>query len=188
MGDPISPAMTIGALAWMEKEWMREVTNEYKKFFRAKRYMDDIIMILVENEKWDHTSFLAAFEESKCYEKPLKLEDGGAGTFLETSFEVQQNRIRYWLKNENKNGQKKVWRYQHYQSYATYGQKRATLMACLRKCQKMASDKDAMRTSAWDKIAEFIDLSYPTSILRKACNYLGATSHERTWFDIRDAL
>ena len=167
---------------------MREVPSEQKQFFKAKRYMDDILMIYAENDRWEHQAFMAKFEESECYQKPLKLEEGGDGTFLETSFEVKENKIRYWLKNQNSGGEKKVWRYQHYWSYATYGQKRATLMACLRKVQKMASDKQAMEQSAWDKITEFRDLQYPRKVLRAACNYLGATTKERTWFDVRDAI
>ena len=33
--------------------------------------------------------------------KPLTLEDGKAGTFLETSFRITNNKIEHWLKNDN---------------------------------------------------------------------------------------
>ena len=50
---------------------------------------------------------------SQCYLPPLKLEDGGEGTFLETSFEITgNNQIRHWLKNVNTLGTSPaVWRY-----------------------------------------------------------------------------
>ena len=62
MGDPLSPGMTIATCAWMEREWMREVPSEQKQFFKAKRYMDDILMIYAENDRWEHQAFMAKFE------------------------------------------------------------------------------------------------------------------------------
>ena len=44
MGDPLSPAMTIGACAWMEEEWMQQLDGNTKEKFVAKRYMDDILV------------------------------------------------------------------------------------------------------------------------------------------------
>ena len=45
MGDPLSPAMTIGACAWMEEEWMQQIDEHTKKKFVAKRYMDDTVSL-----------------------------------------------------------------------------------------------------------------------------------------------
>ena len=92
MGDPISPAMTIGALAWMERRWMRDtVEPTAKRNFMARRYMDDILLFYAENQCWDSAKMVADFEKSECYDSPLKLEEGGQGTFLETSFEIKEN-------------------------------------------------------------------------------------------------
>ena len=52
----------------------------------------------------------------------------------------------------------------------------------------MASDREALEMSAWDKLREFADLGYPRSVLRKACNYLGASTKEGAWFEMRDAI
>jgi hypothetical protein len=71
----------------------------------------------------------------------------GGRELKKTTFEISCNRFRFWLKNANAGGEKKVWRYQHFDSYATYEQKRATLTACLRKVQRMASDRDALESS-----------------------------------------
>ena len=79
-----------------------------------------------------------------------------------------------------------MWRYQHFYSYTAYEQKRATLTACLRKVQRMASDRTAMENSAWEKIREFHNLGYPRGMLKAACNYLGASTKERGWFEVRD--
>ena len=49
MGDPLSPGMTIGTCAWMEKEWMNTITVQDQQRFRAKRFMDDILLIYRAN-------------------------------------------------------------------------------------------------------------------------------------------
>lgn len=47
-----------------------------------------------------------------CYQKPLKLEAGKDGTFLETRFWIEGDQIRFRLKNDNEGHDQKVWRYQ----------------------------------------------------------------------------
>ena len=46
MGDPLSPGMCIGTCAWMEAEWLAGMRASTKHFFKAARYMDDILMIM----------------------------------------------------------------------------------------------------------------------------------------------
>ena len=189
MGDPTSVGMTIGACAWMEHEWQQSISERDKQYYRAKRFMDDVIMLYVKTPAWDSERFVADFERSECYMEPLKLEAGKAGTFLETSFEVQAGQLRHWLKNDNLRGtEPKVWRYQHFQSHMAFRQKRATLTACLRKVDKMASDPMALRNSALDKLAEFKRLGYPDGMLWAACSKLGATTGRNVWFGIRHKL
>ena len=48
MGDALSPAMTIGTCGWMEREWMDGLDEQTRRNFRAKRYMDDIVLA------WSH--------------------------------------------------------------------------------------------------------------------------------------
>ena len=67
-------------------------------------------------------------------------------------------------------------------------QKRATLTACLRKVNRMASDTANLYVSALDKVAEFRRLRYPLGLLRKACAYIAATSGVRQWLNVRQAL
>ena len=122
------------------------------------------------------------------YQSPLTLTAGKAGVFLETAFWTSEDHITHRLKNDNSNGRQQIWRYQHWYSNAPFLQKRATLTACLRKVQQMASDPATLRQGALEKIAEFRRLSYPLSILRKACNFLGASTGEGTWITVRDTL
>ena len=61
MGDPISPGMTIGTCAWMEKQWMHGLPPHEKQRFCAARFMDDILMVYRMSRWWDHERFLAAF-------------------------------------------------------------------------------------------------------------------------------
>jgi hypothetical protein len=84
MGDPHSPGMTIGTCAWMEHEWMQTLGDQAKQSFMAKRYMDDIIMLYVNKPNIDSAMLLKDFKKSECYLPPLKLEDAGTDTFLET--------------------------------------------------------------------------------------------------------
>ena len=188
MGDPLSPGMTIGTCAWMEREWLETIDQRDRKYFKAKRFMDDILMVYAETNSWDAQKFMADFTASQCYQKPLKLEAGKEGIFLETCYWAEGRNINYKLKNDNANGESKVWRYQHWYSASPFLQKRATLTACLRKVQQMASSPEQIRQGGLEKIAEFRRLRYPLSVLQKACNVLGASTAERTWITVRDAL
>ena len=48
VGDPISPGMTIGTLAWMEKEWMKQLHPTDKQYFKGARYMDHVLIVYVQ--------------------------------------------------------------------------------------------------------------------------------------------
>lgn len=187
MGDPHSPGMTIGTTAWMEHEWLQTVQPEAREFFAAKRYMDDLLVFYAENPRWDHQRLLSDLT-SECYFPPLKLEDGSEGTFLETSFKVTScNQICHWLKNQNER-ETMVWRYAHFASHAPFSQKRAVLMACLLKVDKMASDECWLQKSATDKVAEFVRLQYPRRMLWTACTTMGVKTRHPAWFKVRDSL
>ena len=58
----------------------------------------------------------------------------------------------------------------------------------LRKVQKMASDVEALRSSAAQKLAEFRRLGYPLAVRRGACTYVATTSGEGAWIGVRSAL
>ena len=168
---------------------METLSAEVKQRFKAKRYMDDCIVVYAKSPTWDHAKFVREFSESKCYHPPLRLEDGTQNTFLETTFRVEDDRFRYWLKNDNVPGMApRKWRYQHWRSHSPFLQKRALLQACLQKVAKMASDRDALYHSALQKLAEFAALQYPRSVLRGVCTYLGATTGEGTWINVRHAI
>ena len=166
MGDPHSPGMTIGTCAWMEHEWLQTVHAKSQENFLARRYMDDLLAFYAQRPDWDEGRFLHDIREH-CYLPPLRLEPGTEGTFLETSFEITDaNTLRYWLKNTNSEGESpKVWRYAHFDSHGDFKRKRAVLMSCLQKVQKMASDGAALRLSAGQKLAEFSNLRYPRKML-----------------------
>ena len=94
-----------------------------------------------------------------------------------------------WLKNDNIQGtDPKVVRYAHFHSHADFGQKRATLMACLRKVHGMASDGLALRSSALQKLAEFAALRYPPKLLWSACTTMGVATRDTIWFRVREKI
>ena len=187
MGDPHSPGMAIITCAWMEKEWMRGVAPEVKRFFKIKRFMDDILCFYVRNDRWDYQKFIEDLCRSEVYVKPLTLEDGKAGTFLETSFHIRNNTVEHWLKNDN-DKETKIWRYNHFHSHGTFVQKRAILTACLRKVQKMASNRELLISSGRTKLREFQNLAYPNPILKGVCTFLAATTGNDAWIAVRNTI
>ena len=188
MGDCLSPGMTIGTCAWMEDEWMKTIDAKSKRYFRAKRFMDDILLMYVRTPEFDSRRFVQDMQRSVVYQEPLKLEAGHDGTFLETRYAITENRMRYWLKNDNEDGKVAVWRYHHWCSNAPFAQKRATVTACLRKVHRMSSSPAYLIKGAMDKAAEFRRLRYPPAVLYKACAVLGATTGEGAWIRVRDEL
>ena len=181
MGDALSPGMTIGTCGWMEREWMNTLDEHTKKKFRAKRYMDDILLML-NKQGWDYERFYKDFKESHCYMYPLKLEEATEGTFLETSFEIMQGELNFRLKNANAgtNG-KTIWRYQSYESYTPATQKASVLTATLKKVDYMASDQSEKFESAMDKLHEFRELRYPARVRRNACAVLAKERDSVVW-------
>ena len=91
MGDPHSPGMCIGACGWMEHEWMQSLSQQSKRFFRATRYMDDILLGYAECGQFNAQAFLEDFDTSECYWQPMRLEEGSKTTFLETTFYISEN-------------------------------------------------------------------------------------------------
>ena len=187
MGDPLSPGMTIGTCGWMEDEWMQTIAMEDRKMFKARRFMDDILMVYVKSANWDHERFISNFVRSECYHDPLKLEDGRSGTFLETTFEWTEGKFRHWLKNDNRAGEApRIWRYTDFRSHGPYVQKRALITMMMRKVHQMASDKEALVTSALQKLSEFQRLNYPEGLLTGVCNFMGATTGDNAWIRARE--
>jgi hypothetical protein len=190
MGDPHSPGMTIGTCAWMEHEWMQTLGENVKEHFRAKRYMDDVLLIYADNPSINFDIFLKDFKQSECYLPPLKLEEAGDCTFLETTFEVtKDNNIKYWLKNTNEIGAPtKIWRYAHFDSYMPFAMKKAIMLACLKKVGKMASNNEALYNTAVQKVHEYLKLKYPPKMIWTACTTIGVHTRNPIWFDIRDYI
>ena len=124
--------MTIGTCAWMEREWFNSIDSNVHRFFRGARYMDDIILLLSRSGKWNKQRFLEHLEKSECYWKPLTLEAGKKGVYLETSFQSEQtggsSQLSHRLKNDNEE-QINVWRYHHYHSGSATAPAPATAVA-----------------------------------------------------------
>ena len=168
---------------------MQTLSDNVKGMFRAKRYMDDILLIMADSPRFDTESFTRDFCKSECYLPPLKLEKGGEDVFLETKFRIEDNKIRYCLKNENVIGEpKKIWRYAHFNSGMAFEQKRSIMMACLNKVATMASDNKLLYHSGLQKLDEFKTLNYPAKMLWTACTTMGVKSRNPTWFEIRQDL
>ena len=102
------------------------------------------------------------------------------------TFALEGNQFRRWLKNDNTaENPHTVWRYQHFASDTPFEQKRAVVLACLRKIQAMTSDRYAMHDSAINKLMEFRRLQYPVSVLRGVCTVMATISAEYEWTKIR---
>ena len=174
----------------MEHEWNQSLCPRTKGNFRAKRYMDDVLLFYVENATFDATRFLTDFRRSECYMPPLSLEPATAGTFLETSFEIDDyNQIQHWVKNVNVQGQPAtVWRYAHYGSFGRFATQKAVLLACLKKVHAMASNDKVLISSAVQKIAEFKRLQYPYKLMWSMCTTMGVHTRTAAWIEGRNTL
>ena len=165
---------------------MASLHEDVKRRFMAKRYMDDILIVM-RKDGWDSGRFYEDFKASECYMKPLKLEEASDGTFLETSFQVDRDQIQFRLKNVNEGGVKKVWRYQAYDSYTTSEQKWSTLVATLKKVNFMAGDGKELMESAMEKLREFADLGYPVQVRKSACYRVGREVERTEWIMVAAA-
>ena len=93
------------------------------------------------------------------------------------------------LKNNNTIQQPAaVWRYQHFDSGASFNQKRAVMSAALKKVHHMSGDGEAMQHSAIQKLAEFARLGYPRGLLRQQCSRMAAITSDYEWIQVRDQV
>ena len=167
---------------------MNTIEESKKKFFRFARYMDDVITVYAKNKAFNHDELLDS-QQTECYNAPLKLEDGGVDTFLESTFEIKHNKFRYWLKNQNEiNKPPNVWRYMDFNSAGSDQIKHGVLMGVLKKIQKMSSDDNAIYDSAVKKLFEFYSLNYPYKMLWGACTTMGVNTRYAVWFEVRKTL
>ena len=164
---------------------MEGLSESTKKQFKAARYMDDILLVM-RSHGWHKDRFCEAFQ-SECYMPPLKLEAQAGDTFLETTFRIEGDAMHFRLKNVNKDGAKQVWRYHAYDSYTPITQKRSTLVAVLKKVDKMASSDGERMESAVDKLREFQKLGYPLGEVMRACGRVAVEQGRGVWFAVAAA-
>ena len=149
--------------------------------------MDDLLIVCKDAMHWDMKSFLTDIH-ANCYVAPLKLEDAAAGVFLETEFEMSPH-LTFQIKNANKEmNAPVVWRYQHFNSYAPYTRKRATIISALKRVMHFASDDAAMIRSGIMKLQEFAHAGYPYSVLKYCCDTMARDGNHRIWYAIRDHM
>ena len=182
MGGPLSPGATIVTCAWMEQEFLHGLHDVDKTYFKTKRYMDDVILVSKEGGCWDHSHFLRALT-TDCYMPPLNLEKPDVdNVFLETEFNICGDTITHRLKNDNKDASNpKIWRYQHFNSYAPYARKRAAITNALQKIGFHASDEAQIIGSGIAKMREFIQLGYPYTVLKYCANTIANNNDARAW-------
>ena len=121
----------------------------------------------------------------QCYVPPLNLEPSKDGVFLETEFEIINNQVVHRLKNDNKDAFKpKIWRYQHFNSYAPYIRKRAVITAALKKVQMHASDRQQCIISGIEKVREFMAAGYPDSVIKYCTNIMATQNDYWAWKEV----
>ena len=110
--------------------------------------------------------------------------------FLETEFYIRHNQIHHRLKNTNTQVEDEIWRYQHFNSYAPFIQKQATIQAALQKVQFHASDARQLICSGVRKLREFAKAGYPISVIRFHTRKMAAhaTHDAYAWAIVRKQL
>ena len=101
---------------------------------------------------------------------------------------IEDNKIRYRIKNDNEDGKENIWRYMHYDSHTTKEQKITTMKACLKKVHNLASDKEMLSYSGVNKLVEFARLQYPKKEMKRVCSQIARETRCSTWFRIRDYI
>ena len=71
-----------------------------------------------------------------------------------------------------------------YDSYMPYEQKRSTLIATLKKVDRMAGNKSERFVSAMHKLKEFADLGYPVRVRQYACYRVERETGQRIWLAV----
>ena len=66
-------------------------------------------------------------------------------------------------------------------------QKRSTLVAVLKKVDKMASSDEERMESAVDKLREFQQLGYPLGEVMRACGRVAVEQGREVWFAVAAA-
>ena len=84
--------------------------SELENMDSTWRYMDDTLIMKSDEASEDMMRYL----ETDMYWKPMVLTKTDDKIFLETEYKASEGRIKYWLKDTNKDGERKVWRYHHY--------------------------------------------------------------------------
>ena len=153
----------------------------------AKRYMDDILCFYKKSDDWNYQDFISDFERSECYMDPLHLEDADQNTFLETSF-TTMNPGTIVQSQKNEADPKYMWKYMHFKSHMAYKQKRAVMIAALKKTQSLASNPVTTIYGALRKISEFERLGYPNAMLRFVCARIAMETEDPIWFAIRKRI
>ena len=82
---------------------------------------------------WNSDAMIMDFEKN-CYHSPhttttrLGKREQQEHTFLESTFKIEDNKFRFWLKKDNTLEQpNKIWRYQRFESATSFEQRRAVL-------------------------------------------------------------
>ena len=146
--------------------------------------MDDILLLTKRgtrdtNDQNDIISQLRA----DCYHKPLTLEEGTEGVFLETEFSTDGH--KEWSYQIRNGRGTKVWRYHHNDSGLPFEMKKATMIAILRKVHKMASGKKELLASATAKLAEFRRLRYSCGLRKFMCAIMARDYNSTIWRYVR---
>ena len=84
---------------------------------------------------WNSDAMIMDFEKN-CYHSPhttttrlgKREPEQQEHTFLESTFKIEDNKFRFWLKKDNTLEQpNKIWRYQRFESATSFEQRRAVL-------------------------------------------------------------
>ena len=80
---------------------------------------------------------------------------------------LQSKSWYYSAKPENEADLRYMWKYMHFRSHMAYKQKRAVMIAALKKTQALASNPVTTIYGALKKISEFERLGYPNAMKEK---------------------
>ena len=96
---------------------------------------------------------------------------------IEQNYEMLERKQNLKRRAETKKRTERKWE----DSYATFGQKKSTMISALKKVDYFASDNSERMVSAIHKLREFKNLDYPNDMRREVCEILMQESGSVVW-------
>ena len=126
---------------------------------------------------------------SNTYHKDMVLEEemhNNSFKFLDSHVKVRDNQISISLHNKNtisllSNNSQRFFRFPHFHSATSESVKVGTIIGMFHRAETFSTDLSSHKLSVNTLILEFLSISYPKSVIKKAITHMFNTSSRILW-------